>query len=525
MTTGGTIDTQGSGGQPTQQGVVRIDRDELPVWETEALPDWVVNWLIPMLSAGQKWPDASESGLSTLAAAYENLAAGTAGYDVPAGTAARTIAAGMAAPATANFITRARHLYGQEAGMAGVRGNATSYSQQVSNFAVETQYSKISINVAFWITVVAIAIALYVSFFTAGSATPLIGPYAAAGRSAISRLLARLAAAAGRPAAATRLAAVTTMNGATGRAALVRLIASPIGRELVEEIGEEGAIDGISQYLQMRKGTRTEWDWKKTGAAVVGAGTGAVVGMRLAGPVSRVTRHVPGFTGRALSTGLNNAVASPVGSFVANGVVYGEWKNPFTADSMMGGFLGGVGRTGTISPFNPDVLSALTHPTSALAAAYDSAAQADAARAAANPPPAGGPTPDGTPSNGGPPPNTGPTPPRRAPRPPPPPVRPRPLTRTTWAGGDRPRPTSRRGSRPTPPAAERRPARRPPPRRRRPARADRRPGREPDRCHRPDTGHRHHPGPSDLLPHHGQPPDGRPETAVRRPAARRPTVR
>ncbi|MFI7450722.1 hypothetical protein ACIBQX_24720 [Nonomuraea sp. NPDC049714] len=410
MTTGGgTIDTQGSGGQPTEQAVVRIDRDTLPVWETEALPEWVVNWLIPMLSAGQKWPAASESGLSALAQAYENLAKGVAGYDAPAGTAARTIAAGMSAPATANFITRARLLYGHESGLAGVRGNAGSYSSQASNFAVETQYSKISINVAFWITVIAIAIALYVAFFTAGSATPLIGPYAAAGRAAISRLLARLAAAGGRPAAASRLTRVAAMTGPTGPAALTRLIASPIGRELVEEIGEEGAIDGISQYLQMNKGTRTEWDWNKTSAAAVGAGTGAVVGMRLAGPVSSVTRHVPGFTGRALSTGLNNAIASPVGSFVANGVVYDQWQNPFTADSMTGGFLGGVGRTGSISPFNPDVMSALTHPTSALASAYDAAAQADAARAAANPPPGGGPTPDGSPPSG-PPSTTGPTP-------------------------------------------------------------------------------------------------------------------
>lgn len=415
MTTGDLTNTQDSSGRPTQQGVVRIDRDTLPAWETEALPDWVVKWLIPMLSGGQVWPVVSERGLSALAQAYENLANGVGGYDVPAGTAARTIAAGMAAPATASFITRARHLYGHEAGMAGVRGNATSYSMQASNFAVETQHSKFSINAAFWITVIAIAIALYVSFFTAGSATPLIGPYAAAGRAAITRLLARLAAAAGRPAAATRLARVTTMTGPTGPAALTRLIASPTGSELIEEIGEEEAIDGISQYLQMRKGTRTEWDWVKTRDGMAGAGIGAVVGMRLAGPVSQVTRHVPGFAGRALNTGLNNAVASPVGGYITNGVLYGEWNNnPFTVDAMMGGFMGGVGRTDTISPFDADVLSALTHPTSALAAAYDAAAQADAARAAANPSPGGGPTPDGTPANGGPPSNPGLTAPQGA---------------------------------------------------------------------------------------------------------------
>ena len=154
-----------------------------------------------------------------------------------------------------------------------------------------------------------------------------------------------------------------------------------MGRELIEEIGEE-FIDFVAQYQQIKMGTRKEVDWNKSMAAIIGAGGGAIVGMKVAGPVSRVTGGVPGFAGRAITTGATNTIASPVGSFVANGVVYGQWENPFTADSLMGGFMGGAGRTGSISPFNPEVYTTLAHPTTSLASAYDAAARADAAHAA-----------------------------------------------------------------------------------------------------------------------------------------------
>ncbi|MFG1945200.1 hypothetical protein [Nonomuraea sp. NPDC048826] len=387
------------GGQPTTSALVGIDTDVQPVWETEALPDWVVHWLIPMLSAGQKWPEASESGLSKLAHAYAGLGDVAVGSTSDAGTAARTVVAGWAAPSTAEFVSRAKVLYGHEGGLAGASRNAHAYAQQSNDFAVETQYSKISINVAFWVTVVAIAIALVVAFFSAGASTAIIGPYAAAARAAISRIIVRLATIGGRSLTAARLARVTSLSGATGQGAIARLLASSLGRELVEEIGEEFFIDAAAQYQQIRMGTRKEWDWKKSQAAILGAGTGAVVGTRLSGPMSRVTSSVPGFAGRALTTGATNMIASPVGSFVANGAVYGQWQNPFTADSLMGGFLGGAGRTGTISPFNPDVFTAVSNPISTLASAYDAAARADAARMGGDP--SGGPA-GGNPSTGGP---------------------------------------------------------------------------------------------------------------------------
>ncbi|SET23382.1 WXG100-like domain-containing protein [Nonomuraea wenchangensis] len=378
--------SQNGGGLPSEAVAVRIDRDVEPVWETEALPEWVITWLIPMLSAGQKWPEASESGLSKLAQAYQALGSGAVSSAPEAGAAARVVATGWAAPATADFVSRAQFLYGHEGGLSGVAQNAHAYTQQANDFAVETQYSKLSINVAFWVTVVAIAIALYAAFFTAGSSTAIIGPYAAAARAAISRILVRLAMVGGRQLAARQLARVTVLSGATGRGLITRLLASSIGRELIEEIGEEVFLDAVAQYQQMKMGTRQQWDWDKTKAAAIGAGGGAIVGTRLAGPMSRVTRSVPGFGGRALTTGLTNTIASPVGSFIANGLVYGQWQNPFTPDALLGGFFGGAGRTDTISPFNPDVYTTLAHPITSLASAYDAAARADAARAGGAPP-------------------------------------------------------------------------------------------------------------------------------------------
>ncbi|MGA5759083.1 hypothetical protein [Nonomuraea bangladeshensis] len=391
--------SQNGGGPPSEVAAVRIDRDVEPAWETEALPDWVVTWLIPMLSAGQKWPEASESGLSKLAQAYQALGSAAVSSAPEAGAAVRVVASGWAAPATADFVSRAQFLYGHEGGLTGVSDNAKAYTQQASDFAVETQYSKLSVNVAFWVTVVAIAIALYAAFFTAGSSTAIIGPYAAAARAAISRILVRLAMAGGRPLAARQLARVTVLNGATGRGLITRLLASSIGRELIEEIGEEVFIDAAAQYQQMKMGTRQEWDWKKTRAAAIGAGSGAIIGTRLAGPMSRVTSGVPGFAGRALTTGLTNTIASPFGSVIANRIVYDQWQDPFTADALLGGFFGGAGRTGTISPFNPDVYTALAHPITSLASAYDAAARTDAARAGGAPP--GDPA-AGSPVNGGP---------------------------------------------------------------------------------------------------------------------------
>ncbi|MEV1243736.1 hypothetical protein ACIBO2_11200 [Nonomuraea sp. NPDC050022] len=366
------------------------------MWETEKLPDWVVYWLIPMLMSGQAWPEASESGLWRLREAHRRAVDTYVATFEPTGTAVRTIAAGWESPAKPVTFTRVERMYDEQTGALAKMAAHHQYAQQADAFALETQYSKISINVAFWVAVIAIAVALLVSFFSAGATAPLVGPAASSLRLAIRNILTRLGIAAARPAGVTAAGRLTTLAGGTlGR----RFMSAALTHELIEEIGEEVFIDAFTQYKQIQMGTRLSWDWDKTMAAAVGAGVGAVAGTKLGAPVSRLTSAVPGishlnrtagdlpgwgnafrrFPGRALNTGLNNVVASPAGSFVANGLVYGQWEPP-TADSLVGGFMGGAGRTNTISPFNPSVAGAVLHPMSALNSAMDTAAATDLTR-------------------------------------------------------------------------------------------------------------------------------------------------
>ncbi|MGW4638649.1 WXG100-like domain-containing protein [Sphaerisporangium sp. NPDC004334] len=371
--------------------------DVTPAWG-ESLPGWV-DTFIAMIAAGQSWPRASESLLWELAKEHQALGGGLQESVDPGIAAGRAVLAGWQVPATPLYVEQADQVLKGDGGVLGLALAHQAKALQVDDFARETQYSKISINVAFWVGVTAAAIAL----LSMGAGVPLLGPIAASTRAAIWRILQRLAAVAGRDLGAgvtARLAAGRLAQ--TGAQSLARtMLASHLGREIIEEIGEEVFIDAYSQHKQMEMGTRTSWDWSKTSASAIGAGGGAVAGMKVAAPLlSRYGGRVPmlnrlddlarngsgassrlaGFGRDAMQTGLNNMVASPAGSFLANGVVYNEW-NPLTAlgpDALAGAFMGGAGRTRTISPFNPDVFHAVTHPAQTLHAATTADAQARA---------------------------------------------------------------------------------------------------------------------------------------------------
>ncbi|WP_205315056.1 hypothetical protein, partial [Nonomuraea lactucae] len=386
------------GGEGSAAGGGTSATDVQPVWETESLPDWVNHILIPLLASGQPWPRASESGLWAMAKPHTRATNAVLAACDPTERAVKFIVAGWESPATPTCLNTVSTAFSVETGAGAVATWADGYHRQLDAFARETQYSKISINVAFWVAAVAAFIALLSAFFAAGTTAWLVGPYAAAARRAIGRILEVLAINAGRGVAATTAARMTTLSGVAQ--GISRLMASPLRRELFEEIGEETFIDAYSQYEQMRMGTRDEWDWRKTAASAVGAGVGAGVGLKVANRISRLTNQLPGigrlnrmagdspgvgnafmrFPGRALNTGLNNTIASPAGSFMANLAVYGQVALP-GQDAFIGGFMGGVGRTGTISPFNPEVAMALADPGAALARANDLAARSDVDRA------------------------------------------------------------------------------------------------------------------------------------------------
>ncbi|MEV0993365.1 toxin glutamine deamidase domain-containing protein [Nonomuraea sp. NPDC050202] len=364
--------------------------DVEPVWQTEALPGWVVHHLIPLLTAGQSWPKGSESKLWELRVEYVKLMNLLIGTLDPTAATVQTLNGSLQSPAKPAIFKRLATLSDDKVGVVAKAQESFSYAKMVDNFARETQYSKLSVNVAFWVAVIAAFIALIAAGFVP-LASLLLRSVGAAGASRIALIMQRLALAASRSGTVAKSGQITKLAG-TGAGAGNKFFNAALAAELFEEISEEVFIDAFAQYQQIKMGTRDSWDWKKIKAAAIGAGAGAVAGTKLGGPMSRYTNNLPGisrlnriagdnrgvrnaflrFPGRALNTGLNNMIASPVGSVVANYVVYDQFSLP-GEEGMYGGFLGGAGRTNTISPFNPSVAGAIVNPMTSLSGVLDDA--------------------------------------------------------------------------------------------------------------------------------------------------------
>ncbi|MFI7130805.1 hypothetical protein ACIBQ1_34300 [Nonomuraea sp. NPDC050153] len=352
-------------------------KDVEPVWQTEALPGWVVHHLIPLLTAGQSWPKGSESKLWELRVEYVRLMNLLIGTLDPTAATVQTLNGSLQSPAKPAIFKRLATLSDDKAGVVAKAQEAFSYAKMVDNFARETQYSKLSVNVAFWVAVIAAFIALIAAGFVP-LASLLLRSVGTAGASRIALIMQRLVLAASKVGPVAKSGQITRLAAAgTGS----KFLNKALIYELFEEITEEVFIDVYAQYQQIKMGTRDAWDWKKIQAAAIGAGAGAVIGTRLGGPVSRFTNDLPGisrlnriagdnrgvgnaflrFPGRALNTGLNNMAASPAGSVAANYFVYDQFSLP-GAEGMYGGFLGGAGRTNTISPFSWSVVRAGAKP-------------------------------------------------------------------------------------------------------------------------------------------------------------------
>ncbi|MFI9596297.1 toxin glutamine deamidase domain-containing protein [Nonomuraea sp. NPDC052265] len=355
-------------------------KDVEPVWQTEALPGWVVHHLIPLLTAGQSWPEGSESKLWELRVEYVKLMNLLIGTLDPTAATVQTLNGSLQSPAKPAIFKRLAKLYDDKAGVVAKAQESFSYAKMVDNFARETQYTKLSINVAFWIAVIAAFIALIAAgFFPLASL--ILRSVGTAGGTRIAMIMQRLALVASRSGAVTASGQVSKLAGAGAGSFFNKALAY----ELFEEISEELLIDLTTQYQQIKMGTRDSWDWKKVKAAAIGAGAGAIAGTKLGDPMSRFANDLPGisrlnrmagdnrgvgnaflrFPGRALNTGLNNMVASPAGSIVANYAVYDQFALP-GAEGFYGGFLGGAGRTNTLSPTNLEVLHAAVTPVTSL---------------------------------------------------------------------------------------------------------------------------------------------------------------
>ncbi|MEV3984468.1 hypothetical protein [Nonomuraea sp. NPDC049758] len=376
-------------------------KDVEPVWQTEALPGWVVHHLIPLLTAGQSWPEGSESKLWELRVEYVKLMNLLISTLDPTAATVQTLNGSLQSPAKPAIFKRLAKLYDDKAGVVAKAQESFSYAKMVDNFARETQYTKLSINVAFWIAVIAAFIALIAAgFFPLASL--ILRSVGTAGGTRIAMIMQRLALVASRSGAVTASGQVSKLAGAGAGSFFNKALAY----ELFEEISEELLIDLTTQYQQIKMGTRDSLDWKKVKAAAIGAGAGAIAGTRLGDPMSRFANDLPGisrlnrmagdnrgvgnaflrFPGRALNTGLNNMVASPAGSIVANYAVYDQFALP-GAEGFYGGFLGGAGRTNTLSPTNLEVLHAAVTPVTSLSNVFNEAmaAQQNGSAATAGP--------------------------------------------------------------------------------------------------------------------------------------------
>ncbi|MFI9840249.1 zeta toxin family protein [Nonomuraea sp. NPDC051941] len=387
-------DTIGSGGFAT---------DVTKAWSESPPP--LADILLALISSGQLWPEASESGEAALAVAFEDLAKCSAAAAQKCGPAAGRILEGWRGPAADAFRADVERLGSKESGLVALAQIAHAYALQHDGYARETQYAKLSINAGFWVTLSAATVAGLATFFSAGATTPLLGPYARELRRFLDQVFKRLDEAAGvrfaekvAPKAATVNTARLSVLG-RGKALLARAAASHALREVPEEVAEGLLIDGYAQDRQRELGTRRRWDGRRTMAAVLGDAGGAVLASRLVRPMSRFVSTVPGikalnaaardapgilnalrrYPGRALQAGLTNGAVSVPAGFVANGVVYGKWELP-SAEGVLGGMAAGAGRTNTISPFSVDVVSAIARPHAALDAAHATASAADASR-------------------------------------------------------------------------------------------------------------------------------------------------
>ncbi|MSW65112.1 MAG: hypothetical protein F2825_09530, partial [Actinobacteria bacterium] len=342
------------------------------------------NDLLSMIFAGSKWPEGSESAVWELTEEWDGLAEALSTGAEELMNAATLLMQGWDAPATESFQDLAQQLLSSpEFGLVGHIQNATAMGMQTRSFGTELQYAKISINVAVAVAVAAAFIALLMAW-AGGVSLATLGPIAQIARTVVSQAISKLVSSAGR-AAATRAITAAAARGAANAVArtTARDVARHLGREVTEEVLEEVAIDVISQGIQFAQGTRTDWNVLSTVASGIGGGAGGLIGAGAIAPligrtgISRIGRGVDGSnlagagnrlarTGTGLaSTAATNTLASPGGSIVAS-LATGQGFPSLTGDDFLGAALGATGRYGTVSPFNPAVLSAAAHPAATL---------------------------------------------------------------------------------------------------------------------------------------------------------------
>ncbi|MBN6056465.1 hypothetical protein JYK22_31345, partial [Nonomuraea sp. RK-328] len=245
-----------------------------PDWETSALPDWVNYTFIPLFMAGEPWPDTKTVELGRTALLLDSMVANMGGAVEKTGSAVSTIDAGYTSPAKPPAFTHIANQFGDQTGVIAKANVAAQYAERFGYFSLEDDYTKRSINIAFWVSVVAAAIGVVA--VSAPFAALMIRLAAQMGNARAHMLMQRLIL------AATRMGPVVHNGRNTVMAsnAAARYLRWQLMTELPEEIMEELASEK-AQWDQIQEGLRDKWDWQKTKAILVGTVIGTVIGVKL----------------------------------------------------------------------------------------------------------------------------------------------------------------------------------------------------------------------------------------------------
>ncbi|MFV0532601.1 MAG: hypothetical protein ACK5MR_02980, partial [Cumulibacter sp.] len=389
--------------------------DEQMAWAVLDLPDWA-NEVISWVAGGQSWPKGSETMLQELADHWQELSEVLQEASSEYVAAATTLSEGWEGPSFEQFYNFSEAaFFGQDAEVPVLATMAGQYSQQARAFATEVNYAKISINIAFYIAIIAAFISVMLSWLTGGGSLVIGAAVRQALVTAIRMVMQKLLTAAGRKFVQNVVKKMvikqaTVAAARTAGQSAARQIATRVGREVVEEVAEEVFIDVTTQLIQMNQGNRTSYDVQRTVAAGVGGAVGGLVGAGLSFPLGRIPRpsNVVGqhMTNLAISAG-TNMLASPTGSYIANGAVYGNWDlaAAFSPDALLGAAATAAGRYNTASPFSPDTMTNLRTAATSMAADITAPSPSTTAAPSVEPSNAGQPSvstnPDGATQNGG----------------------------------------------------------------------------------------------------------------------------
>ncbi|MEV6966312.1 toxin glutamine deamidase domain-containing protein [Hamadaea sp. NPDC051192] len=282
--------------------------------------------LIWLGSGGSGWPEANEDQIRTLAQAWQSVGERLQSGLAEANGAAADLMAAWGGDGGSTFAEQWQTLGVQlpqqlvDIILNGVDGNP-GLAQSLEDAALNIEYDKISTLIEVAVVIIEIFVILVTAWIAFWAAWGAAAARIAVGRAAIWSIMREL------------IAHAAASFGQRGlREALLQSLKqwakTTLKWEVAKEIGAETGVDITAQLVQFGKGTRHEWDVKKTVSSGLGGAAGAV--LSFASPIGEhiaggITSKV-GKTAVNLGTrGLDEFITEIGAETIANGVVYGNW--------------------------------------------------------------------------------------------------------------------------------------------------------------------------------------------------------